>query len=74
MADKLLRGWKEIADFLRMSERTIRRRRLEFLRRGVIFYQHYGNPPSKYVCAFTSTLRKYLENHYGKNSKKTKKD
>lgn len=58
---KLLKGWDEIAEYLRVSKSTARRRRLEFLKNNIIFYQYSGRPPQCFVCAFKDTLSRYVE-------------
>jgi hypothetical protein len=54
----LLVGWKQIAQFLELSERSIRSQRSRLLVGGSIFYrrQRLGK---KVVCAWAEDLRRW---------------
>lgn len=56
MPDNLLKGWKEIARFLKIPVRTAQRRRGMLIQTGVIFPRLEGRPPRKIVCAWESNL------------------
>jgi DNA-binding Lrp family transcriptional regulator len=53
-----LRGWKAIADFFGVSERTMQRRKKELEDAGVIMKMTIGSPPNrqKMVTTFPSLL------------------
>jgi len=57
-ADNLRVGWKDIATFLNMNERTIQRRREQLVNHGVVFFKHTNTTGSPYnACAFESKLK-----------------
>ena len=57
----LLVGWKQIAQFLDLSERSIRSQRSRLLVSGRIFYrrQRLGK---RVVCAWADDLRQWAKN------------
>ena len=57
----LLVGWKEIAQFLEVSERTIRGQRSRLLVSGRIFYRR-RKLGKRMVCAWADDLRQWTKN------------
>jgi len=57
----LLVGWKEIARFLEVSERTIRGHRSRLLVSGRIFYRR-RKLGKRMVCAWADDLRQWAKN------------
>ena len=58
--ERALIGWKPIAQMFGVTDRTMKSRREELLRAGVIFYMNHGCPPRKRVCAFPSLLMRWV--------------
>jgi len=56
--NNLLVGWKQIARFLGVSERSIRGRRKDLLRQGGIFYRR-GRLGKRNVCAWQEDIRQW---------------
>ena len=56
----LLEGWKKIADFLGVSERSIRGYKSQLIEGGRIFYRRkrFGK---KVVCAWADDLRQWAK-------------
>ena len=63
--NELLVGWKQIADFLSVSERSIRGYRSQLLESGRVFYRR-RRMGKRTVCAWADDLRKWAkEEHKG---------
>lgn len=60
MDEKLLIGWKEIAALFQVSDRKMKGYREELRAGGFIFYKYVGRPPQRRVCAFPSSLKKWI--------------
>jgi len=56
LENELITTWKGIADYLKISIRTLQRRKNELRKNGVIFYRKKGRPPRIEVAAFKSRL------------------
>ena len=54
--EKLLVGWKAIADKIGCSERKAYRLRPKLMRLGAIYLMRTGKPPRMHMCAFSSKL------------------
>ncbi len=59
----LLVGWKQIADFLSLSERSIRGYRNQLLVGGRIFYRR-RRMGKKIVCAWADDLRQWAKQRH----------
>ncbi|MCK5308964.1 MAG: Lrp/AsnC family transcriptional regulator [Zetaproteobacteria bacterium] len=58
--DNLRVGWKEIADFFKVHERTALRRRVRLKAAGVIWYKPNNKPGAAYnACAYESRLKEW---------------
>ena len=58
MNDRYLSGWKEIADFFEVHERTVLRRRTQLEDHGVVWYKHSNTSGASYnACAYESKLK-----------------
>lgn len=57
MTDRVLTGWKEIAEFMGWSERKAKMKKDELLQAGVIFYSRMGRPPRVNVQCFPSVIQ-----------------
>lgn len=55
-----IEGWKEIAKMFNVSVRTISKYRQELQDGGFIFYRFSGPPPRRTVCAFPSSLKRWI--------------
>jgi hypothetical protein len=58
--NNLLVGWKQIARFLSVSERSIRGRKKDLLQQGNIFYRR-GRLGKKNVCAWQEDIRQWAK-------------
>jgi hypothetical protein len=53
-------GWKNIAKFFGVSERSMLRHKQELKEAGYIFYINLGRPPRRKVAAFPSQLMSWM--------------
>jgi len=64
MPEKIIKGWKAIAEMFDIPERTMMLRKEELKACGAIFYRLEGNPRihkrHKIVCAFPSVLKDWM--------------
>ena len=58
--ENLIMGWDNIAAMFGVSVRKMISYREELQNGGFIFYRYEGKPPQKRVCAFPSSLKKWI--------------
>lgn len=58
--EKVIEGWKNIASMFNVSVRKISSYRQELQDGGFIFYRWSSSPPRRIVCAFPSSLKRWI--------------
>ena len=65
--EKIIQGWSAIADMFGCSIRKMQSYRKELREGGFIFYKNMGLPPRLTVCAFPSSLKRWIAIKSSKN-------
>ena len=55
-----MQGWSSIAAMFNCSVRKMMQYRQELIDGGYIFYMNTGPPPRRTVCAFPSSLKRWI--------------
>ena len=58
--EKAIEGWSSIAGMFNCSVRKMMDYRQELHNGGYIFYKNSGPPPRRVVCAFPSSLKRWI--------------
>jgi len=58
--EKIIQGWSSIAAMFDCSVRKMTTYREELQAGGFIFYRNTGPPPRRVVCAFPSSLKRWI--------------
>ena len=58
--EKIIQGWSAIAEMFDCSVRKMQSYRKELRDGGFIFYKNMGLPPRLTVCAFPSSLKRWI--------------
>ena len=59
MDNELQRGWRALAEFLKISERKARGLRVELAGCGAIHFTRVGKPPRRVLSFWPSEIRKW---------------
>lgn len=65
MPEKMLQGWAEIAEVLRITPRYASVFEPVLREEGRIFDRFFGKPPKRWVCSYESLLQAFLVRHNG---------
>ena len=58
--EKIIQGWSSIAAMFDCSVRKMQSYKAELQEGGFIFYKNMGLPPRLTVCAFPSSLKRWI--------------
>jgi hypothetical protein len=57
--EEMRRGWKALADYLKISESKARRMKGELTACGAVFFMRVGKPPRRRLSFWPSEIRKW---------------
>lgn len=57
--EQMVHGWRNLAEFLGMSESKVKRLRPELKACGAVFYGRFGRARRKTLCFFPSEIKKW---------------